>query len=815
MFLLQARYENVIAASALASDLEQLPNGDATEIGERGVTLSGGQKARVALARAVYADADIYLLDDPLAAVDAHVARALYDNVICGMLQEKTVVFVTNHVHFLPPTARVVALKEGRIIADGAKAELDAMHLPEVIETIDAVEEVELALEASPASSSGTAVPALAVKALPAPEEVNEKKAAVPAVAGKSEEEKQKDGKLVKDEMRVRGVVDYGVYEAYFLSGLGGRSYLFPFLVLTFVIAEAAWVSVDIWLAIWTSNTFDLSTSEHIGVYIGLALFMVTCWATRCVLMALFGITASCSLHDKMLEAVIRCPLSFFESTPQGRLLARFSKDVNELDVLLYEKWQWLTACFCRVCSILIIIAVAAWPFLFALPFLFCIYRSFHQYYRRSSRELKRLDNISSSPLYSQFSETLGGLSSIHAYRAETRHLRRHDKLLDNNARALFASKMCEVWLQQRLMFIGALVVFFCATGLALLKEFSEVNPGMGGLALAYSLNVVINMNMVVRNAADVEAKMSSVERVLEYTTDAANGSLDSEAPQVIDENRAPTNWPDRGHIKIEGLSMRYRPELPTVLKQLTCEFQPGENVGICGRTGSGKSSLMISLFRIVEPCGGRVVIDGVDIASIGLHDLRSQLTIIPQDPVLFTGTVRNNVDLLGVHDDAAIWSALERSGLKEAITSIEQVTDAGIRLKPGLDSAIAEGGSSLSAGQRQLMCLSRALLRNTRILLLDEATASVDSTTDEMVQRTIRKEFSHATCLVIAHRLDTIIDSSRVLVLHGGEIAEFDTPNNLLQNPTGMFRELVNELGPDAARHLQDVAAGKATLFG
>jgi len=794
----QEKYKKCLDDCALLTDLSQLPAGDMTEIGERGVTLSGGQKARVSLARTVYSDADIYLLDDPLAAVDAHVARALYDQVITGCLASKTVIFVTNHVHFLPDTTRVVAIADGRIVADGVKAELQAA-IPEMGVSIDAAEE-------TPPDAGKAVADGQTVKDAP-------KEAAEPS--GKAGDG---SGTLVKAEKRVRGNVQNDVYTAYLLAGTGGRSWLFPFLVLAFVVAETAWVSIDIWLALWTNDAFDMGTSSYIGVYLGLSFGMLFFWSFRSVLMQIFGITATQEMHRQMLDAVMRCPLSFFESTPMGRLISRFSKDVNELDTLLVDKWQWLTACFCRVVSILIIIIVAAWPFAVVLPFLIGLYLMFHQYYRRSSRELKRLDNLSNSPLYSQFGETLSGLSTIHAYRAEEQHLKHHDRLLDDNTRALFASKMCEIWLAQRLMFIGALVVFFCGFSLVLLKEFAEsASAGLGGLALAYSLNVVINLNMVIRNAADVETKMTSVERVLEYSEYKGvdgPGTLVPEAAMSITETKPAQDWPQKGEIVLSNLSMRYREDLPIVLDSISVSFAAGENIGICGRTGSGKSSMMLCLFRIVEACGGTITIDGVDISKIGLLDLRAKLTIIPQDPVLFSGSVRANVDLVGVHDDASIWSALDRAGLGQAIREIEQVTEAGITMKPGLDSNVTEGGLSLSAGQRQLMCLSRALLRNTKILLLDEATASVDSETDEQVQRTIRSEFGDATCLVIAHRLDTIIDSSRILVLDNGSLAEFDTPHNLLQKPQGIFTSLVEELGEDSAKHLRAVAAGETQLY-
>jgi len=321
-------------------------------------------------------------------------------------------------------------------------------------------------------------------------------------------------------------------------------------------------------------------------------------------------------------------------------------------------------------------------------------------------------------------------------------------------------------------------------------------------------LNVVINLNMVIKNSADVEAKMSATERILEYSV------LPAEAPPYIPETKPAAEWPSAGLIELDQLELRYRPELEPALHAVSCVIQAGEKIGVCGRTGAGKSTLMVSLFRIVEPSRGRILIDGVDISTIGLIDLRARLTIIPQDPMLFTGSIRTNVDILGGHGDPAIWSALERAGLGSTVRDMVQDSEAGASMKLGLDSVVAEGGLSLSAGQRQLLCLARALLRDSKVLMLDEATASVDATTDEYVQRAIRAEFKSATCLVIAHRLDTIIDSDRVMVLDKGSVVELDSPQQLLSQADGVFTALVRETGPASEARLRSVAAGEIELF-
>eukprot|EP00656_Telonema_subtile_P022979 TRINITY_DN2426_c0_g1_i4.p1 TRINITY_DN2426_c0_g1~~TRINITY_DN2426_c0_g1_i4.p1 ORF type:complete len:941 (-),score=342.43 TRINITY_DN2426_c0_g1_i4:107-2929(-) len=609
--MVQQRYTDCLHAAALLPDIDLLAEGDLTEIGDRGVTLSGGQKARVSLARALYSEADIVLLDDTLAAVDAHVAQWLVSKAILERLGGKLVLFCTNHVHLLPSTTRMVVLEHGRITADGPKAEL--MLQADYIADL-AVEEV--------------------TEHKPQEEEVAALQDTVSAEVVPS-----KAALLVKDELRIRGKVDSEVYKAYFYSGVGAPKKLMLIgLGLVMVLSELSWVSVDLWLALWSSDVFDQDTHWYIAIYAALAVGVLLSWAAKGVCFALFGIHSARALHREMLDCVLRCPVLFFESTPMGRLLSRFSKDTMELDLHLPDKWQWLFATSLRVITILALISVSAWPFLFVVPFVFVLYLQIHKYYRHTARELQRLENLSRSPLTSQITESIEGYATIRAYSAVQQHIRTHTKLLTRNAMALLSLKTAEVWLAQRLMMVGACVVLLCALCLVLLKRMGTVNAGLAGLALAYSFNIVVNLNMVVRNSADVEAKMSSVERVLEYS------ELQPEAPRTVSPGPSAA-WPERGALVFNQVCMRYRPGLPLVLKGVSCAIAAGEKVGVCGRSGAGKSSILTALYRVVELESGSIVIDGVDIGRIGMHDLRSKLTIVPQEATLFTGDIRSNVD--------------------------------------------------------------------------------------------------------------------------------------------------------------------------
>ncbi|XP_072339969.1 ATP-binding cassette sub-family C member 3 isoform X3 [Scyliorhinus torazame] len=486
---------------------------------------------------------------------------------------------------------------------------------------------------------------------------------------------------------------------------------------------------------------------------------------------------ASRLIHGNMLDHVFCCSLSFFESTPTGRLLNRFGKDMDTIDVNIPENIDVWIRCLLYTLVVLLICCSLSPAFLLVIVPLLVCYWLVQRFYVATSRQLKRLESVSRSPIYSHFSETITGSSVIRAYGRESSFILMNNNKVDANQKSYYPGIVSNRWLGIRIEFIGNGIVLFAALFAVIGR--AHLNPGIVGLSVSYALQVTMSLNWMVRMTSDLESNIVAVERVKEYS------ETKTEAPWVIEDNRPPESWPEAGNVEFHGYSVRYREGLDLVLKDLSLNVHGGEKVGIVGRTGAGKSSMTLCLFRIIEAAEGEIVIDGVKIADIGLHDLRSKLTIIPQDPVLFSGTLRMNLDPFNQYSEEEIWNALELSHLKRFVHS----------LPAGLEHECSEGGENLSVGQRQLVCLARALLRKTRILILDEATAAVDLETDDLIQSTIRTQFDDCTVLTIAHRLNTIMDYTRVLVLEKGRIAEFDTPSNLIAQK-GIFYSMVKDAG-------------------
>jgi ABC-type multidrug transport system fused ATPase/permease subunit len=473
--------------------------------------------------------------------------------------------------------------------------------------------------------------------------------------------------------------------------------------------------------------------------------------------------------------------MSFFDTTPLGRIVNRFSKDVYSLDESIPQAFFSFFRTFVAVSSILVVIVSTTPLFgILIIPIAF-IYYFVARYYLATSRELKRLDSVTKSPIYAHFSETLNGVSTIRAYGKVSEFEELNERKLDTNQRAYYPSISSNRWLAIRLEFLGSLIIFGASLfSVISVLYFKSINAAVVGLSVSYALQVTQTLNWMMRMAADVETNIVAVERIKEYI------ELPSEAPSRIEENAPGVNWPGSGAIEFYRYSCRYRPGLDLVLKSVNVSIKAGEKVGIVGRSGAGKSSLMLGLFRIVEPAEGTILIDGVDITKIGLDDLRSRITIIPQDSVLFGGSLRENLDPDGNCSDLELWSALRSSHLEKTV-----------EILPGkLDAVIAQNGENFSVGQRQLICLARALLRKSKVLVLDEATAAIDIQTDALIQETIRKEFKACTVLTIAHRINTVMDSDKILVMDKGRVAEFDSPRNLLLSPESIFRGLASEAG-------------------
>ncbi|GAM21228.1 hypothetical protein SAMD00019534_044030 [Acytostelium subglobosum LB1] len=774
----EERYNRVIEVCALQRDIELFPQGDNVEIGERGVNLSGGQKQRVSIARAVYNDADIYILDDPLSAVDAHVGKHLFHKCINGMLKEKTVILAANQLQYLPFADEVL------VITDGTITERGTYHqIMESKQTFSKQLEDYGIEEMSSSSDSGED----GVEEEIIIEEKTKPKEKV--------ELKNTDGTLVQQEEREEGSVSVWMYIKYFTAG-GGAFFTACFTLFLLDIGSST--VLNWWLSKWsndtqyakfTGKTPSLTNDQYLYIYIGIGLFSIIMSGLRNFAYFTYTVKAGQALHDQLFTSLLRAPMWFFDTTPLGRILNRFTRDLDGVDNLIAAALSQYIVFFLFVLATIIIIAIVI-PFLLVpmapIVVLFYILQSF---YRHTSRELQRLESISRSPIFAHFSETLNGVATIRAYKTQDRNIAHNHKLLDANNQAYLTLQAMQQWLGLRLDLLGNLIIFFTALFITIDKK--TVDIGSVGLALSYALSITTNLNRATLQAADTETKMNSVERIVHYI----KGPV--EAQQIIKESRPAADWPQHGAITFDNLVMRYREGLDPVLKGISCEIKPKEKIGIVGRTGAGKSSIVLALFRLIEASEGRILIDGKDISSYGLKDLRRNLSIIPQDPVLFSGTLRDNLDPFNESTDEELWDLLENIQLHATVKNLDG----------GLLCKVTENGENWSVGQRQLICLGRALLRKPKILVLDEATASVDSNTDALIQQTVRAKFSDCTILTIAHRLNTIMDSNRIMVLDAGRISEFDTPHNLLQNTDGLLSWLVDETGPQNSQVLRKMA--------
>eukprot|EP00117_Sycon_ciliatum_P046046 scpid33667/ scgid33028/ Multidrug resistance-associated protein 1; ATP-binding cassette sub-family C member 1; Leukotriene C(4) transporter len=831
-------YNKVINACALGPDLEILQGGDMAEIGEKGINLSGGQKQRVSLARAVYSDADITLLDDPLSAVDSHVGKHIFENVIGpnGLLKDKTRVLVTHQVAILSQVDSIVVLQGGNVSESGSYSELmrnngafaeflrtyanaeEASESDE--EAVDAglpirsvmEEEVEATDDATALAYMSPSEDAAGIasrsarkselerqrsevlsgdetfspvgsppsiigspqKSVGSPEKQAARSASRSRSRGRLEHQKSsmrttqdrdKDKKnkeqasLIDVEKSETGSVQGKVFISYARSTGYATA---VFILVLYMMNNGFSIGTNIWLAEWsaqnTTEVFDNATNKsktdvnnslYLGVYGGLGLAQGLSVLAGSLAMAFGTIHAGKVLHKEILSNILRSPMSFFDTTPLGRIVNRFSKDIYTIDEVIPRSLRSFLMTFFNVISIMIVISISTPIFLAVILPLGVIYFFAQRYYVATSRQLKRLESVSRSPIFSHFSETLSGVSSIRAYSCQSRFIGESEDKVDFNQQAYYPSISSNRWLALRLEFVGNSIVFFAALFAVLEREYSFLNrdatsaASLAGLSVSYALTITQTLNWMVRMTSELETNIVSVERVNEYS------QTPTEAALIKPDYRPAGDWPQQGCVSFNNYSTRYRPGLDLVIRGISCNVLGGEKVGIVGRTGAGKSSLTLALFRIIESAEGNIVIDGMDIGRMGLEDLRSKLTIIPQDPVLFSGKLRFNLDPFEQHTDADLWHALEHAHLRSFVDGVDDK----------LDFTVSEGGENLSVGQRQLVCLARALLRKTKILVLDEATAAVDLETDDLIQRTIRTEFHDCTVLTIAHRLNTIMD--------------------------------------------------------
>ncbi|XP_028095170.1 ABC transporter C family member 5-like [Camellia sinensis] len=714
----KAKYKNAIHACSLKKDMELFSHGDQTIIGDRGINLSGGQKQRVQLARALYQDADIYLLDDPFSAVDAHTGSELFKEYILTALATKTVIFVTHQVEFLPAADMILVLKEGHIIQAGKydellqagtdfKALVSAHH--EAIESMDIPNHLSEESDESNLHDGSDDIlckncDAVENKSDSLAKEVQEgvSTSDLKAVSEKKKAKRSRKKQLVQEEERERGRVNMKVYLSYMAAAYKGL--LIPLIILAQTLFQVLQIASNWWMA-WANPQTPgdqprASSMALLVVYMALAFGSSLFIFVRAVLVATFGLAAAQKLFLKMLISVFRAPMSFFDSTPAGRILNRVSIDQSVVDLDIPFRLGGFASTTIQLLGIVGVMTEVTWQILLLVV-----------------------------PM-----------------------------------------AIACLWMQV----INSLLPLFYAIS----DQVCFSHVGMAGLAVTYGLNLNTRLSRWILSFCKLENKIISIERIYQYC------QIPSEAPPIIEDSRPPSSWPESGTIELIDLKVRYKENLPTVLHGVSCTFPGGKKIGIVGRTGSGKSTLIQALFRLIEPAGGRIIIDGIDISTIGLHDLRSRLSIIPQDPTLFEGTIRGNLDPLEELSDEEIWQALDKCQLREIVRQKEQK----------LDTPVLENGDNWSVGQRQLVSLGRALLKQARILVLDEATASVDSATDNLIQKIIRTEFRDCTVCTIAHRIPTVIDSDLVLVLSDGRVAEFDTPARLLEDKSSMFLKLVSE---------------------
>ncbi|XP_053697137.1 ATP-binding cassette subfamily C member 4 [Sabethes cyaneus] len=784
------RYQEVVEHCALVTDFEQLPEGDKTMVGERGTSLSGGQRARVNLARAVYKNASVYLLDDPLSAVDTHVGRHLFDEVMGpkGYLakQQATRILVTHQVHFLKDADWIVILEHGKILMQGTYQELSKSNLdfgnllgsseakteaPEEEEVEDLTDEEIPFIDGVRSENNKLYKSSTSIQGPPS------LSSSVSENLGRTVGEDQAEGSL-----------PLRIWATYFLAG--GNAFLLLFTFVTLIFTQVVVSGSDYFVTYWTRQEelrleylpVEYSTGDYLWMYGVFIIAVIFFTIFRGYLFFNICMKASRTLHDRMFAKMLAAPMRFFDTNPSGRILNRFSKDMGAIDELLPKAIMDAVQVLLVMVGILVVIAIVNPILLLALLGAVVLFAVALKLYLRPTQDLKRLEGITRSPVFSHLSATLSGLSTIRANEAQKKITQEFDALQNVHS---------AVW-QLTMSSNAALGLWLdcISTGFVACVTFSfiilhdDTYSANVGLAISQAMILTGMVQYGIRQTAESMQQMTAVERVIQYT-------------EIPSENNPPKippgDWPWKGQIEFQSMTLRYDSDSPPVLKNLDITIEPTWKVGIVGRTGAGKSSLIGALFRLA-PIEGKILVDGIDSGVVTLESLRSKISIIPQDPVLFSATIRYNLDPFNLYDDDSIWKAINEVELRTAVS--------------GLDYMVTESGTNFSVGQRQLICLARAILRNNKILVLDEATANVDPQTDALIQRTIREKFKNCTVLTVAHRLHTVMDSDRILVMDAGHAREFDAPHVLLQREEGVLRNMVEATGPSESESLKRIAA-------
>ncbi|KAJ8951068.1 hypothetical protein NQ318_003766, partial [Aromia moschata] len=866
-------YQKIVKVCALEKDFQQFPQGDKTIVGERGVSLSGGQRARINLARAVYRQADVYLLDDPLSAVDTHVGKHLFEECIIKYLKGKTRILVTHQLQYLKKADLIVVINEGSIEAQGTFDELanSKLDFTKMLAAADESNDKEKVI-----------VPDNEVEL---EQTLNLRRTSVLSLANSTLSESIEIAQTnVENDEETGENSDLSPFKEYFKAAR--NTCLLVFVAIVILMSQAACTGADYWVAFWTqqeevrhlnnsiimknvvhqpivekieiydmssihektpsyytytrevnetrpqhpfsfSDLFDqvqvnndiytlLKTEVAMYFYGALIICAIVITLARSLLFFNVAMRASKNLHSKMFHALLQAPMRFFDTNPSGRVLNRFSKDMGAIDEILPRVmwdaiqtilrsrtgmayyceyagpgalWGRVNAIMLIMAGILINVGVSNPYIIIAMVILGAVFIKIRAWYIKTAKAIKHLEGITKSPVFSHVSSSLNGIVTIRASKAEDVLINEFDEHQDVHTSAWYLTITCMVSFGLWLDTICVIFVFCVTFSFIILHlcKFSTVNGSLVGLALSQSLILTGMLQHGMRQTAEVINQLTSVERVLQYTT------IETEGPFETPSEKMPKlPWPSKGLIEFRNLCLKYVKEDPPVLKNLNFVIQPGEKIGIVGRTGAGKSSLISALFRLA-PLEGNIFIDGVDTQQLGLNYLRKNISIIPQEPVLFSATLRYNLDPFDEFEDSKLWEALEEVELKDAVSN--------------LNFLVSEGGSNFSLGQRQLVCLARAILRNNKILIMDEATANVDPRTDSFIQATIRRKFKDCTVLTIAHRLNTIMDSDKVMVMSSGCMLEYDHPHRLLQFPEGHFHKMLLQTGPMMSMQLKDIA--------
>ncbi|XP_057338415.1 ATP-binding cassette sub-family C member 5-like isoform X4 [Microplitis mediator] len=784
------RYYTAIDVCCLQEDIDSLPAADETEIGERGVNLSGGQKQRVALARAYYANQDIYFLDDPLSAVDINVGWYIFENLIQRALKDKCVILVTHQIPYLSRCDQIYMMSNGRIVEQG-----DHVSLMQAGKEYASMVKSDKSIMTNSIFNNNKEIHDKLSKMYDNSNTLTLKQDSQNEGRDQQKEEDEEtiDGTLIEPEYMETGSIKKHTYLLY-IGAMGGS--LIAVIVLINVLLNTSCILFSSWwLATWikagsggqtitvgneTVVSNNIIDNPDIGyyqaVYAACILAILGSSLLRGFVLTRVALIASTTLHNKLFKKIMSTTMQFFETTPKGRLQNIFSRDIGELDGQLPINIEnSLNSIFHGVLNVLMVCVIL--PYL-TIPFILLsiLFYFVSKLFRKTLRDLQRHENTSKSPIFSFATATLQGLDTIHAFKKESQFIDKFYEYIDLNGTCEFLSSVLLRWAAIRFDILT--IIAYVCTGFTVVLLKGNISPAMAGLALSFCGQMTGFLQYTIRLLSITELKFISVERMGFYLR-----TLKSEDEYTkISTSLKPYDWPQNGAVEFRNVALRYRKNTPIILNNISFNAVAGEKLGIVGRTGSGKSSLITALFRLVELSDGCIKIDGSDVTTISLNKLRSKLSIIPQDPIIFNGSIRYNLDPWKVKTDEEIWSALEKTKLKNKVITM-----------PGqLNAFVDSGGSNMSMGERQLLCLARVLLRKNKIIILDEATASVDPITESIVQTTIQEEFSDCTIMIIAHRLQNVLSCDRILVMENGKILEFDTPSKLLDNPDSEFSKMI-----------------------